>query len=93
VLTGRAKEGVAYRWLAGDLRHLRWALANKKMTLGQAVGEFRPCRGTAHGTESLLDPGPLIARTRYHLNGMRKGPRPGATPAEAVEESVLEVVG
>lgn len=89
----RAREGVAYRWLAGDLRHLRWALAHKELTLAQAIGEFRPHRGTAHGTESLLDPGPLLARTRYHLNGMRKAPQVAPAPSGTGEESVLEVVG
>ena len=92
VVRGRAREGVAYRWLAGDLRHLRWALATKKMTPGQAIGEFRPHRGTAHGTESLLDPGPLLARVRYHFNGLRHASHTAAPGAEAVEESVLEVV-
>jgi hypothetical protein len=72
VTPARAREGVAYRWLAGDLRHLRWALKSGTLSLAQSLSEFRPRRGTAHGTESLLDPGPIVARIRYHLGGSRK---------------------
>ncbi|HZJ52272.1 MAG TPA: ATP-grasp domain-containing protein [Actinomycetota bacterium] len=82
VSPARAREGVAYRWLAGDLRHLRWALKSGTMSPAQSLSEFRPRLGTAHGTESLLDPGPIIARIRYHLDGSRK---PQARPAPAAE--------
>ncbi len=47
------------------------------MGLAQSFREFRPRLGTAHGTESLLDPGPIFARVRYHLGGSSKAP--GAT--------------
>ena len=80
----RARAGVPYRWLAGDLRHLRWALKSGTMSLAQSLREFRPRLGTAHGTESLLDPGPIFTRVRYHLTGSRK---PHARPAA---ESVLD---
>jgi hypothetical protein len=92
VAPARAREGVAYRWLAGDLRHMRWALRSGAMTLAQSLSEFRPRLGTAHGTESLLDPGPIFARVRYHLGGSKK-PEILPTPvAERVEESRLKVV-
>ena len=79
VTPAHAREGVAYRWLAGDLRHLRWALGSGSMTVAQSLREFRPRLGTAHGTESLLDPGPILARARYHLSGSKKAhPHPAA---------------
>ena len=86
VTSARAREGVAYRWLAGDLRHLRWALRSGTMGLAQSFREFRPRLGTAHGTESLLDPGPIFARVRYHLGGSRK---PQARPVP-VPEPILD---
>jgi hypothetical protein len=87
VKPAHAREGVSYRWLAGDLRHLRWALRAGTMTPAQSISEFRPRAGTAHGTESLLDPGPIFARVRYHLSGSTKA---AAQPKVAAAEPVLE---
>lgn len=71
VASVRVPEGHYYRWLAGDLRHLRWARRTAKLSLGEVASGIRPRRGTAHGTESLLDPGPTIARIRFHLDRAR----------------------
>jgi hypothetical protein len=67
----RAPAGVFYRWLAGDLRHMGWALRERRLSLRGVVGGLRPRRRTAHGTESLRDPGPTIARIRFHLDRAR----------------------
>ncbi len=91
VTPARAREGVAYRWLAGDLRHLRWALKSGTLSLAQSLSEFRPRRGTAHGTESLLDPGPIIARIRYHLGGSRKLQTQPAPAAEPTVDSRMRI--
>ena len=91
VTPARAREGVAYRWLAGDLRHLRWALKSGTLSVAQSLREFRPRRGTAHGTESLLDPGPIIARVRYHLGGSRKLQTHPAAAAETNEDSRMSI--
>ena len=66
----RAPAGVFYRWLAGDLRHMRWALRERKLTW-EGVASYRPHRRTAHGTESLRDLGPTVARIRFHLDRAR----------------------
>lgn len=67
----RAPAGVFYRWLAGDLRHMLWALRERRLTLRGVTTGFRPHRKTAHGTESLRDPGPTLARIRFHLERAR----------------------
>jgi predicted ATP-grasp superfamily ATP-dependent carboligase len=61
----RARTGVFYRWIEGDLRHLARGVRSRSITPGQAMAELRPRRGAAHSTESLRDPGPMIARLRY----------------------------
>jgi len=71
--TVRAPAGFFYRWLAGDLRHMRWARRERGVGLRALVSGLRPRRRTAHGTESLRDPGPTIARIRFHLDRARSG--------------------
>lgn len=87
----RAREGVAYRWLAGDLRHLRWALRSGTVSMAQSFGQFRPRLGTAHGSESLLDPGPIIARLAYHLSGSRKSQTRPAPLTKSVLDSRMKI--
>jgi hypothetical protein len=61
----RARPGVRYRWLEGDLRHLGRAVREKDMSFGAALRELRPRRGTAHSTESITDPKPMLSRASY----------------------------
>jgi predicted ATP-grasp superfamily ATP-dependent carboligase len=61
----RARPGVRYRWIEGDLRSLRASLRAGRISLGEAAWALRPRRGTAHSTESLGDPRPTLARVRY----------------------------
>ena len=66
VPTVRARPGVHYRWLEGDLRN---AVARLRggAGVGTVLREMRPRAGSAHSVESLRDPRPLIARARYAL--------------------------
>jgi predicted ATP-grasp superfamily ATP-dependent carboligase len=61
----RGAAGVFYRWVEADLRRLWRAVRRGEMSLGSALRELRPRPGAAHSTESLLDPGPLLARLRF----------------------------
>jgi predicted ATP-grasp superfamily ATP-dependent carboligase len=61
----RARPGVFYRWLEGDLRHVVWAVRNGRMGLFSALGMLRPHPKAAHSTESLRDPMPMVARLRF----------------------------
>jgi predicted ATP-grasp superfamily ATP-dependent carboligase len=61
----RARPGVFYRWLEGDLRHLGWAVRGGRMGIGSALAALRPHPGTAHSTEWLRDPMPMVARLRH----------------------------
>ncbi len=61
----RARPGVYYRWLEGDLKHTAHALHHGQAGLGAALAALRPRLGTAHGPESLRDPGPMLSRLRH----------------------------
>jgi predicted ATP-grasp superfamily ATP-dependent carboligase len=61
----RARPGVFYRWVEGDLRHAAWAVRARRVGLGSALLALRPRRHTAHSTESLSDPMPMIVRLRF----------------------------
>jgi hypothetical protein len=67
----RARPGALYRWIEGDLRHVRAALRSGRMTLPQALAALRPRRGAAHSVESLLDPGPMLARLGFGARRLR----------------------
>lgn len=73
----RGRPGVFFRWLEGDVRHLLKAVRVGQMSAEQALRELAPRRGTAHSTESLSDPGPMVNRlwyaTRRLANSMRDG--------------------
>lgn len=67
----RARPGVFYRWLEGDLRHMAWALRAGRGGIGSALRTLRPHLGTAHSTESLRDPMPMVARLRHAVTRRR----------------------
>jgi hypothetical protein len=58
----RSRPGVFYCWLEGDLRAISKAARLGRIGVGAALRAALPRRGTAHSTESLRDPGPLLAR-------------------------------
>lgn len=66
----RARPGVRYRWIEGDLRSIWAAIRRGKLPLGKALRALAPSRGTAHSTESLSDPWPAFVRLRH---GARRG--------------------
>ncbi|MFN2490068.1 MAG: hypothetical protein ABR529_10080 [Actinomycetota bacterium] len=61
----RARPGAFYRWIEGDLRHAYAAVRRGRMSPLAALASLRPRRGTAHSTESLGDPGPMLSRLRF----------------------------
>jgi hypothetical protein len=68
----RARPGVSYRWLDGDVRSILWSVRNKRLGPLQAVSALAPRRGVAHGgPESLSDPAPMFARVRHGLRKVR----------------------
>ena len=67
----RARAGVNYRWIEGDLRALRGLVRDKRIGLASAARAIGPRRGSAHSVASLRDPGPLFARLRYTMRGRR----------------------
>lgn len=58
----RAREGVYYRWIEGDVRHALNAFKTKKVGALAALKMLSPHKGTAHSTESLADPRPMLRR-------------------------------
>jgi predicted ATP-grasp superfamily ATP-dependent carboligase len=67
----RARAGVAYRWLEGDLRAITGLLRRHRLGAGGALRALRPRRGTAHSVVSLRDPGPTLKRAAFVLRGGR----------------------
>jgi predicted ATP-grasp superfamily ATP-dependent carboligase len=67
----RARPGVFYRWIEGDLRSLASAVRKGHMGLVDALGHLRPRPGAAHSTESLADPLPMMVRLRSALRRRR----------------------
>jgi predicted ATP-grasp superfamily ATP-dependent carboligase len=61
----RARPGVFYRWLEGDLRHMAWLVRTRRVGFVSALQELLPHQRAAHSTESLRDPMPMVARLRY----------------------------
>ncbi|CAN5577007.1 hypothetical protein BH20ACT23_BH20ACT23_23520 [soil metagenome] len=61
----RGRQGHFFRWLEGDLRHVARAVRSHETTIGLAIGQLRPRRGTAHSIESLRDPAPMLTRLIY----------------------------
>jgi hypothetical protein len=60
--TVRARPGVRYRWLEGDLRRVLHDVHAGTMRPGAAARALLPHRRTAHSVESLRDPGPMLVR-------------------------------
>ena len=61
----RAREGIYYRWLEGDVRQAWARLRRREIGPGTALAQLWPRLETAHGIESLRDPAPLLERVRY----------------------------
>jgi predicted ATP-grasp superfamily ATP-dependent carboligase len=79
----RARPGSTYRWIEGDVRHVVGALRSGRMSPLEALGALRPRRATAHSTESLLDPGPLLARLWYGVRRANLSEQERARPRAA----------
>jgi predicted ATP-grasp superfamily ATP-dependent carboligase len=62
--TVRARPGVHYRWIEGDLRHVA-----ARLRAGgpgrRTLRALRPVRGTVHPVLRWSDPGPTLARLRF----------------------------
>jgi hypothetical protein len=69
----RARPGVFYRWLDGDVRCVIWAAYRRRLTPREALKALMPRRGAAHGgPESLTDPRPMLARMGQGLQKLRQ---------------------
>jgi predicted ATP-grasp superfamily ATP-dependent carboligase len=77
----RGRPGVFYRWLDGDVRSVIWAWRRRRMSTTEAVRALAPRAGTAHGPESLLDPGPIVARVLAARRKVGRGLGGGAAPS------------
>jgi predicted ATP-grasp superfamily ATP-dependent carboligase len=76
VPAAEARPGVFYRWLDGDIRSILWSWRRRRMSTRDALQALRPRAGTAHGPESLTDPGPMLARVlaaRHKVRRVREG--------------------
>lgn len=69
----RARPGMRYRWIEGDLRHLVHELRRGKQPLGRLVAEMLPSRGTVHSVFCVRDPRPGLSRVRQILTALVRG--------------------
>jgi len=67
----RAKAGVRYRWLEGDIRHLIEGVKHRELRSAEAAKALRPLPATAHGDVSITDPAPSLARLLYASRAWR----------------------
>jgi predicted ATP-grasp superfamily ATP-dependent carboligase len=67
VPTVRARPGVRYRWIEGDLRHLWAAVRSGRLGVGRALAALRPTPGTAHSAFTFSDPRPGLLELRHRL--------------------------
>jgi predicted ATP-grasp superfamily ATP-dependent carboligase len=72
----RARSGVRFRWLEGDIRTLARVWRHGGMGSREAALSLAPRKGTSHNPEALNDPRPMIGRltyaaTRARSNGSR----------------------
>lgn len=72
VAFARGAAGVRYRWVEGDVRAVVRAWRRHERGAVASAAALLPRRGTAHSTESLLDPGPVVARVRHGLRARRR---------------------
>jgi hypothetical protein len=73
-VTARARAGVFFRWMEGDLRSVLHDLRARRIGLMTAIRALGPRHGAVHSYESWRDPGPLLTRARYVMRRLR-GPR------------------
>ena len=71
----RAVPGVFFRWLEGDLRNVLVGIRSGELSAREAASLLKPRAGSAHGPESLKDPGPMLTRLVYaaKTNRWREG--------------------
>jgi hypothetical protein len=74
----RARAGVFFRWVEGDVRSVVHGLTRGELGALIAIRALLPRRGAVHGYESWRDPGPLWMRVRYAARRVRRG-RPAIT--------------
>lgn len=71
--TVRARPGVMFRWLEGEVRNLFLGVRRRELTPKEAFGFLKARSGTAHGPESLRDPKPMLTRLVYAAKTGRRG--------------------
>ena len=64
VATARARPGVFFRWIGGDLRSIIYRVGRGQLGWGEALRLAAPRRGAVHSFESWSDPGPMLAHAR-----------------------------
>jgi hypothetical protein len=77
----RARPGVFFRWLEGDVRHVLSGVGTRTISVPTAARLLRPRPGTAHSIESIRDPMPSVARAWMAMSNRRRRRFPESHPA------------
>lgn len=67
----RARVGIPYRWIEGDILHVIDGLRQRQLTVSDAVRTLRPVRGTAHRDIPISDTRAFIAHGNHRLQRLR----------------------
>jgi hypothetical protein len=82
VVVSRARPGIRFRWLEGDVRSLLHAVRRGDVTWAFAVSAIAPRPRTAYSIEDMRDPGPSVERLlQIGARVIRPLRRPGQSPA------------
>ena len=64
VATARARPGVFFRWIGGDLRSIIYRVGRGQLGWGEALRLAAPRWGAVHSFESWSAPGPMLTHAR-----------------------------
>jgi hypothetical protein len=76
VVRSRAKAGIHFRWLEGDVRSLHSAARRGDLSWSSAIRQIAPRPRTAYSLEDRHDMGPTVARLRQIAARARRSFRP-----------------
>jgi hypothetical protein len=72
----RARPGVFFRWLDGDVRNVGSRLRKREIGPVDAARALRPRSRAVHDIEPFRDPGPVLARLRHAVASLRGSDEP-----------------
>lgn len=73
VPTHRARSGVYFRWIGGEVRNIIYRVRRGQLGWLDAMKQAAPRGGTVHSLESVTDPGPMFTQARNLVRRLGNG--------------------